>query len=74
MTDLPYPGLTERYLLTHRTWAHGTWAHETPAGAEIPLRPVDRPAYLRRMVFFLNVVRHVRLRAVAAGVGMAPAH
>jgi len=26
------------------------------------------------MVFFLNVVRHVRLRAVAAGVGLASAH
>src|SRR6185312_15707087 len=27
MTDLPYPGLTERHLLTHRTWAHRAWAH-----------------------------------------------
>jgi hypothetical protein len=26
------------------------------------------------MAFFLNVVRHVRLRAVAAGVGLASAH
>ena len=54
----------QRYLLTHRA----------PAGAEIGLRPVNRPAYRRPMVFFLNVVRHVRLRAVAAGVGLASAH
>src|SRR4029077_19744969 len=29
MTDLPYPGLTERHLLTHRTCAHRTCAHRT---------------------------------------------
>jgi hypothetical protein len=61
--------LIGRYLPTHQTPGS---SH--PSGPENPLRPVNRPAYRRLMAFFLNVVRHVRLRAVAAGVGLAPAH
>jgi len=68
MTGLPCPGPAGRHLPIHRTDSSG------PAGAEIRLRPLDRPAYGQRMAIFLCVVRHVRLRAVAAGVGLASAH
>jgi hypothetical protein len=41
---------------------------------ETRLPPPDRPAYRRRMAAFMSVIRRVRHRAVAAGVGLAPAH
>jgi len=45
-----------------------------PSRQKTLLRPVKRPAYGRVMAVFMNMVRHVRLRAVEAGVGLASAH
>jgi hypothetical protein len=51
---------------------HGTAAARNPA--EILLRRPERPIYGRLVAFIMNMVRHVRHRAVAAGMGVAPAH